>query len=89
MDLYYKRGKGHNETYRHINAVEVNGANLHKIQLLDSTLTNAPDCHLQLLEHPDLTNNPIDVETHFKEVEAELTAEDIAAIDCPQALSPL
>ena len=68
MDVYYKRGNGHNETARHINTVEVNVTKLHKIQLSDGTLTNVPACNLQLLEHPDLTNIPIDVETYCKEV---------------------
>ena len=30
-DVYYKCGDGHNETARHINTVEVNGAELKKI----------------------------------------------------------
>ena len=69
--------------------MEVNGAELHKIQLSDGTLTNVPACHLQLLENPDLTNIPVDVETYCKEVEAGLTTEDIAALALPQSLSPL
>ena len=64
MDVYYKRGDGHNKTARHINTVEVNVSKLHKIQLLDGTLTNIPACNLQLLEQPDITNIPIDVETY-------------------------
>ena len=68
MDVYYKRGDGHNETAQHINTVEVNGTKLQKNQLSDGTLTNVPDCHLQFLEHPYLTNIPIDVETYCKEV---------------------
>ena len=50
MDVYYKHGDGHNETARHINTVEVNGAELHKIYLLEGTLANVSACHLQLLE---------------------------------------
>ena len=38
VDLYYERGDGHNETARHINTVEVNGAKLNKIQLSCVTL---------------------------------------------------
>ena len=89
MDVYYKCGDGHNETARHINTVEVNGAKLHKIHLSDGTLTKVPAFTLQLLEHPDLTNIPIDVETYCKEVEAGLKTEDIAALARPQALFPL
>ena len=89
MDVYYKRGDGHNKTTRHINTVEVNGTKLHKIQLPVGTLTNVPAYHLQLLEQSDLTNIPIDVETYCKEVEAGLTTEDIAAIAIPQPPSPL
>ena len=89
MDVYYKHGGGYNETARHINTVEVNGVELHKIQLSDGTLTKFPACHLQLLEQLDLTNIPVDVETYFKEVEDGLTTEDIAALARPQALSPL
>ena len=44
MDVYYKLGDGHNETTWHINTVEVNGSELHKIQLSDGTLTNVPAC---------------------------------------------
>ena len=69
--------------------MEVNGAKLHKIHLSDGTLTKVPTFTLQLLEHPDLTNIPIDVETYYKEVETDLTTEDIAATARPQALSPL
>ena len=89
MDVYYKRGDGYNETYWHINTVEVNGAELHKTQLSEGTLKNFPAFHLQLLEQPYLTNIPIDVETYCKEVEAGLKTEDIAAIALPQALWPL
>ena len=89
MDVYYKCGNGHNKTAWHINTVEVNGAELHKIQLLDGTLTNVPACHFQLLEQLDLTNVPIYVETYCKEVEYGLTTEYIADLDRPQALSPL
>ena len=80
MDVYYKFGKGNNETARHINTVEVNGAELQTIQLLYSTLTKVPACHLHLLEQPDLKNIPVDVETYCKEVEAGLTTEDIASL---------
>ena len=48
-----------------------------------------PACYFQLLEHPDLTNIPIGVETYCKEAEAGLKNEDIAAITCPQAISTL
>ena len=68
MGVYYKCGDSHNETAWHINAVEVNGAELHRIQLLYSTLTNVPAYHLHFLEQPYLTIIPIDVETYFKEV---------------------
>ena len=70
MDIYYKRGNGHNKTVRHINIVEVIGAESQKNQLSDGTLTNVPDCDLQLLGHPDLTIIPIDVETYCKEMES-------------------
>ena len=66
--------------------MEVNGAELHKIQLSDGTLKNVPACHLQLLEHPDLTNIPIDVKNYYKEVESGITTEDISALARPQAL---
>ena len=61
MDVYYKRGNEHNNTAWHINTVEVNGTELHKIKLLDDTLKNFPACHLQLLEQPYLTNIPVDI----------------------------
>ena len=83
MDVYYKRGNGHNETARHTNTAEVNGAELHKIQLFDGTLKNVSACHLQFLEKPDLTNIPVDAETYCKEVESGLTTEDIASLACP------
>ena len=89
MDVCYKRGDGHNETARHINAVEVNGAELQKNHLSGVTLTNVPGFHLQLLEQLDLTNIPVDVENYCKEVESGLTAEDIATLALPQAQSPL
>ena len=88
LDLYYKCGDGHNETDRHINTVEVNGAELHKIHISYGTLTNVPACHLQLLEHTDLTDMSIDVETYCKELKYGLTTEDISAIARPQALFP-
>ena len=69
--------------------MEVNGAELHKIHISYGTLTNVPACQLQLLEHSDLTNIPIDVETYCKEVEAGLKTEDIAALARPQAQSTL
>ena len=69
--------------------MEVNGAKLHKIHLSDGTLTKVPAFTLQLLEHPDLTNIPIDVETYCKEVEYGLTTEDISALAPPQALLSL
>ena len=89
MDVCYKTGDGHNKTARNINAVEVNGAELRKIQLLYGTLANVFACHLQLLEQPYLTNIPVDVETYFKEVESGLTTEDISDLSHPQDLSPL
>ena len=89
MDVYYKRGNVHNETARHIKTVKVNGTKLHKIQLSAGTLTKVPACHLQLLEQPYLTNIPIDVENYFKDVEAVLTTEDIAALASHHPLSPL
>ena len=89
MDVYYKRGDGHNKTSQHINTVEVNGAKLHKIHLSDGTLEKVPACNLKLLEHPDLTNIPIYVETYCKEVETGMTTEDVSALDRPQALLPL
>ena len=89
IDVHSKCGKGRNEAAQNINTVEVNGAKLHKFQLSDGTLTEVPACHLQLLEHPDFTNIPVDVETYCKEVEAGLTTEDIAALARPQSLSPL
>ena len=49
MDVYYKRCDVRNKTAWHINAVEVNGAKLHKIWMSDDTLTNVPACYLQLL----------------------------------------
>ena len=52
----------------------------HKIQMFDGTLTNFPACHLRLLEQPDVTNIPTDVETYCKEVKGGLTTEDIAAL---------
>ena len=82
MDVYYKRGDGHNKTTRHINTVEVNGTKLHKILMSDGTLTNASACHLQLLGQPYLTHIPVDVETYCKEVESGVTTEDIAALAC-------
>ena len=89
MDVYYKRGNEHNNTAWHINTVEVNGTELHKIHISNSTLSNFPACHLQLLEHPDLTDISIDVETYSKEVEDGLKTEDISTIARPQALLPL
>ena len=89
MDVCYKSGDGHNKTAQHINTVEVNGSKLHKIQLSDGTLTNVPACHLQLLEHTDLTNIPVDVETYYKEAESGLKTQDIVALTRPQSLSLL
>ena len=86
MDVYYKRGDGHNNTARHINTLEVNGIKLHKIQLSDGTLTNVPACHLQLLEQSDITNIHIDVETYIKDMESGLTTKNFSALDLPQAL---
>ena len=52
-------------------------------------MTNVPAYNLQLLEHTDITNIPIDVETYCKELEAGLTTENIVSLTRPQALSPL
>ena len=68
MDVCYKSGNGHIETAWQINTVEVNGSELHKIQMLDGTLTKVRACHLQLLEHPDLSNITVYVVTHCKDV---------------------
>ena len=66
MDACYKSGDGYNKTAQQINTVEVNNTKLHKNQMSDYTLTNVPACHLHLLEHPYLTNIPVDCETYCK-----------------------
>ena len=64
MVLYYKGDDGHNKTDGHINTVKLNGAKLQQINLSYVNLTKFPDCHLQLLKHPDIINITVEVENY-------------------------
>ena len=89
MDVYYKSGDGNNQEAKYPKHTVSNGVEFHSVKLSTGKTVKTNASHLQLLEQPDLTNIPTDIDTYCKEVKTGVTEEDIKQMARPQSLTPL
>ena len=72
MDVYYKSSDGDNQEAKYLKRTVSNGVEFHLVKLSSGETVKTNALHLQLLEQPDLTNIPTDIDTYCKEVKTGL-----------------